>query len=124
MPADPREIDDAQREGIKLTFLTAPKSFRQGADGRVAALECQKMKLGNRDSSGRPAPEPISGSEFIIPCDAVIVTIGQTPDAKALGDRLGVETTKWGTLQADPLTLETGLPGVFAGGDCVTLNTS
>ena len=120
MPAAPREIEDAQREGIKLTFLTAPKSFRQGADGRVAALECQKMKLGKRDSSGRPAPEPIPGSEFEISCDAVIVTIGQIPDAKTLGERLGVEITKWGTLKADPVTLETGLPGVFAGGDCVT----
>ena len=120
MPADPREIEDAQREGIKLIFLTAPKSFRQGANGRVAALECQKMKLGKRDSSGRPAPESIPGSEFVLPCDAVIVTIGQIPDAKALGERLGVETTKWGTLKADLVTLETGLAGVFAGGDCVT----
>jgi heterodisulfide reductase subunit A-like polyferredoxin len=120
MPADPREIEDAKREGIKLTFLTAPKSFRPGAEGHVAALECQKMKLGKRDSSGRPAPEPIPGSEFIIPCDAVIVSIGQSPDTTSLGKRMGLETTKWGTLKADPLTLETGLPGVFAGGDCVS----
>jgi heterodisulfide reductase subunit A-like polyferredoxin len=120
MPADPREIEDAQREGIKLMFLLAPKSLRPGADGRVAALECQKMKLGKRDASGRPAPEPIPGSEFVFPCDAVIVTIGQSPDVQALGARLGLETTKWGTLKADPLTLETGLSGVFAGGDCVT----
>lgn len=120
MPADQREIEDAQREGINLIFLTAPKSFRPGGDGRVAGLECQKMKLGKRDSSGRPAPEPVPGSEFVIPCDAVIVTIGQVPDATSLGERLGIETTKWGTLKADPLTLETGLTGVFAGGDCVT----
>ena len=120
MPADPREIEDAQREGIKLTFLTAPKAFHASADGRVGALECQRMKLGKPDASGRPAPEPIPGSKYVIPCDAVIVTIGQVPDAKALGERLGLETTKWGTLKADPLTLETALPGVFAGGDCVT----
>jgi heterodisulfide reductase subunit A-like polyferredoxin len=120
MPADPREIEDAQREGIKLMFLAAPKSFQADADGRVAGLECLKMKLGKPDASGRPAPEPIPGSEFVLPCDAVIVTIGQFPDVGALGERLGLETTKWGTLTADPLTLETGLPGVFAGGDCVT----
>ena len=120
MPADQREIEDAKREGIKLTFLTAPKSFHRSADGRVAALECQKMKLGRRDASGRPAPEPIPDSEFAIPCDAVIVTIGQSPDTKSLGERLGLEMTAWATLKADPLTLETGLPGVFAGGDCVT----
>ncbi len=120
MPADPREIEDAAREGIKLLFLIAPKSFQAGADGRVAGLECLKMKLGKPDASGRPAPEPIPGSEFVLPCDGVIVSIGQFPDVGALGERLGVETTKWGTLKADPRTLETGLPGVFAGGDCVT----
>ena len=120
MPADEREVDDAEREGIKLMFLIAPKSFKPGVDGRVAALECLKMKLGPPDASGRPAPEPIPGSEFVLPCDAVIATIGQSPDVGALGERLGLETTKWGTLAADPLTLETSLAGVFAGGDCVT----
>jgi heterodisulfide reductase subunit A-like polyferredoxin len=120
MPADQREVEDAEREGIKLMLLVAPKSFKPGADGRVAALECLKMKLGAPDASGRPAPEPIPGSEFVLPCDAVIATIGQSPDISALGERLGLETTKWGTLAADPLTLETGLAGVFAGGDCVT----
>jgi len=120
MPADPREIEDAQREGIKLMFLAAPKSFQADANGRVSGLECLKMKLGKADSSGRPAPEPVPGSEFVLPCDAAIVTIGQFPDVGALGERLGLDITKWGTLTADPLTLETGLPGVFAGGDCVT----
>jgi heterodisulfide reductase subunit A-like polyferredoxin len=120
MPADPREVEDAEREGIKLMFLVAPKSFKAGAGGRVACLECLKMKLGPPDASGRPAPEAIPGSEFVLPCDAVIVTIGQSPDVGALGERLGLETTKWGTLTADPMTLETKLPGVFAGGDCVT----
>lgn len=120
MPADAREITDALNEGIKLLPLAAPKSFRPSARGRVAALECLKMKLGQRDASGRPAPEPIPGSEFVLSCDAVIVTIGQLPDVAALGERLGLETTKWGTLRADPVTLQTGVPGVFAGGDCVT----
>jgi len=120
MPADPREVEDAEREGIKLMFLVAPKSFKAGPHGHVAGLECQKMKLGPPDSSGRPAPVAIPFSEFVLPCDTVIATIGQSPDVGALGERLGLETTKWGTLAADPLTLETSLPGVFAGGDCVT----
>ena len=120
MPADPREIEEAEREGIKLMFLAAPKSFSADANGRVAGLECLKMKLGRPDASGRPAPEPVPGSEFVLACDAAVVTIGQFPDVGALGERLGLETTRWGTLTADPLTLETGLPGVFAGGDCVT----
>ena len=120
MPADQREVEDAEREGVKLMFLAAPKSFQPGPDGRVAGLECLKMKLGRPDASGRPTPEPIPGSEFVIPCDAVVATIGQVPDVNGLGERLGLETTKSGTLRADPLTLETELPGVFAGGDCVT----
>jgi heterodisulfide reductase subunit A-like polyferredoxin len=120
MPADHREIEDAEREGVKLMFLAAPKSFQPGPGGRVAGLECTKMRLGRPDTSGRPAPEPIPGSEFIIPCDAVVATIGQVPDVNGLGEKLGLATTKSGTLRADPLTLETEIPGVFAGGDCVT----
>ena len=120
MPADQREIEGAEHEGAKLMFLSAPKSFRSGPDGRVVGLECVKMKLGRPDASGRPTPVPIPGSEFVIPCDAVVVSIGQFPDVNALGERLGLATTKSGTLRADPLTLETELPGVFAGGDCVT----
>ncbi len=120
MPADPREVEDAEREGVKLMFLAAPKSFQPDPDGRVSGLECLKMKLGKRDASGRPAPEPIPASEFVISCDAVVATIGQVPDVNGLGERLGLATTKSGTLRADPLTLETELPGVFAGGDCVT----
>ncbi|MGO9302512.1 MAG: FAD-dependent oxidoreductase, partial [Candidatus Korobacteraceae bacterium] len=110
----------AEREGVKLMFLAAPKSFQPDPDGRVSGLECLKMKLGKRDASGRPAPEPIPASEFVISCDAVVATIGQVPDVNGLGERLGLATTKSGTLRADPLTLETELPGVFAGGDCVT----
>ncbi len=120
MPADHREVEDAEREGIKLMFLAAPKSFQPGPGGRVAGLECVKMKLGQPDASGRPTPEPVPGSEFVIPCDAVVATIGQVPDVKGLGERLGLVTNKSGTLRADVQTLETELPGVFAGGDCVT----
>jgi heterodisulfide reductase subunit A-like polyferredoxin len=120
MPADPREVNDAEREGIKLMFHAAPKSFQARADGRVGGLQCLRMKLGKPDASGRPAPEAIPNSEFVLPCDAIIATIGQFPDVGSLGERLGLEITKWGTLKADPLTLETALPGVFAGGDCVT----
>lgn len=120
MPADPKEVDEAEHEGIKLLFLTAPQAVLGNRETGVTALECLKMKLGAPDASGRPAPEPIPGSEFVLPCDALIATIGQVPDLASLGERLGIETTKWGTLKADALTLETNLPGVFAGGDCVT----
>ncbi|HUT25461.1 MAG TPA: FAD-dependent oxidoreductase, partial [Sumerlaeia bacterium] len=118
MPVDPIEIEEAEKEGIKLIFLAAPNVFQ--GERKVTALECLKMKLGEPDSSGRPRPIPIENSEFSIPCDAVIVTIGQTPDLGALGDSIGLDTTRWDTFSANPLTLETNVPGVFAGGDCVT----
>jgi heterodisulfide reductase subunit A-like polyferredoxin len=120
MPADQREVEDAEHEGVKLRLLTAPMSFTAGAHGRVAGLNCVKMRLGAPDASGRPAPEVVPNSDFALPCDAVIVTIGQVPDLASLGERLGIETTKYGTLRTDPVTLETNIPGVFAGGDCVS----
>lgn len=118
MPADPAEIEEAEREGIKIDFLAAPTAIL--GDTKVTGAEFLKMELGPPDESGRPRPVPIEGSEFTLNCDAVIATIGQAPDFQSLGERLGLETTNWGTFKADPLTLETNIKGVFAGGDCVT----
>jgi heterodisulfide reductase subunit A len=120
MPADPKEVEAAEEEGVKMLFLTAPKAILGNKETGVTALECLKMKLGAPDASGRPTPEPIPGSQFVLPCEAIIATIGQVPDLASLGENLGIEMTKWGTLKADPLTLEINIPGVFAGGDCVT----
>jgi len=120
MPADLKEVEEAEHEGIKLLLLTAPKAILGHRQSGVTALECLKMKLGAPDASGRPAPEAIPNSEFVLPCDAIIATIGQVPDLASLGEKLGLETTKWGTFKADGFTLETNIPGVFVGGDCVT----
>ncbi len=120
MPADPREVDETEEEGVALNFLLAPKAIVGDPRKGVTGLECTRMKLGKPDASGRPAPEPIPDFEFVLPCDAIIVTIGQEPDLSSLGDKLGLETTKWKTLKVDSLTGETNVPGVFAGGDCVT----
>lgn len=120
MPADPAEVEEAEREGIRLLFLAAPTAVVGDPQRGATGLECLRMKLGPPDASGRPAPEPIPGTEFTLPTDAIIATIGQVPDLAALGERLGLETTRWGTFRADELTLETNVPGVFAGGDCVT----
>jgi heterodisulfide reductase subunit A-like polyferredoxin len=120
MPADPREVDETEEEGVALNFLLAPKAIVGDPRKGVTGLECTRMKLGKPDASGRPAPEPIPDSEFVLPCDAIIVTIGQEPDLSSLGDKLGLETTKWKTFKVDSLTGETNVSGVFAGGDCVT----
>ncbi|MBM3909089.1 MAG: FAD-dependent oxidoreductase, partial [Gemmatimonadetes bacterium] len=120
MPADPREVEAAENEGIAMEFLAAPVRFLASDSGQVTALECQRMRLGKPDASGRPAPEPIPNSLFPIACDAAVYTIGQSPDIAGLGVVNGLEKSGRGALRADAATLETSLPGVFAGGDCVT----
>jgi heterodisulfide reductase subunit A len=80
----------------------------------MAGIECIHMELGEPDASGRRRPTPIPGSEFTLDVDTVIAAIGQNVEAEGLG----VEMHR-GTLVADPVTLETSLPGIFAGGDAV-----
>lgn len=118
MPADEVEIEEAENEGITLRLLASPKSIID--DGTLKALDCHKMKLGEPDASGRPRPIPIEGEEFEIKCTDILVSIGQSPDLKGLGDMMGLEISDWGTFAVDPLTKETNLLGLFAGGDCVT----
>lgn len=113
MPAAAWEVAAAEDEGVKLTFLSAPVRVIE-KDGHVAGIECIRMELGEPDSSGRRRPVPIRGSEYILDVDTVIAAIGQTVESGGLG----VET-KWDRLVADPLTLETSVKGVFAGGDAV-----
>ncbi|HLB11485.1 MAG TPA: FAD-dependent oxidoreductase, partial [Dehalococcoidia bacterium] len=103
--------------GVKFTFLAAPVRV-EAANGRARTLVCQKMELGEPDSSGRRKPVPVPGSEFSLPVDLVLSAIGQGPERETLPQDLAL--SRGGTLQADPQTLATNLPGVFAGGDAVT----
>jgi len=121
MPASPWEIEDAEEEGIHLHFLANPIRVL-GQDGHVAGLECVHMELGEPDASGRRRPVPVPGSEFMLDVDTVIPAIGQAPELSFMGDSAAerVGTTRRGTLDADPVTLATCLPGVFAGGDAVS----
>ncbi|MCR4427080.1 MAG: NADH-quinone oxidoreductase subunit NuoF [Firmicutes bacterium] len=117
MPADPLEIKAAVDEGIQMHYLTAPTSI-VAKDGRVAQMECVRMRLGEFDRSGRRRPVPVDASRFIIDVDTVIPAIGQSPDLSFMSGEL--LATKSGTVVTDPETCETSIPGVFAGGDCVT----
>ncbi|MEW6618485.1 MAG: NAD(P)-binding protein [bacterium] len=117
MPADPHEIIAAEEEGIKIHFLTNPTKII-GKDGKVVAVECIKMGLGEPDESGRRRPVPIPDSEFVIEIDNIIPAIGQTSDLELVKNQ--VKATKWGTIEVDPETLATNQEGVFAGGDVVT----
>ncbi len=76
------------------------------------------MSLGELDVSGRRAPTPIEGSEFTVESDMIILAIGEKPDLTFLPKK--IETTKAGTIAVNPFTMETSIPGIFAGGDVVS----
>ena len=115
MPASEHEVEAALSEGVKIEFLAAPaRIFSQ--DGAVS-LEAIRMKLGAPDASGRPRPEPIPGSEFRLDCDTVIAAIGQRPE---IPEQFDLVTQRGNVIQADPETLATSRPGIFAAGDAVT----
>jgi len=118
MPANPEEIEDAIEEGIKIEFLTNPKQII-GKNGKVTEMECYRMKLGEPDESGRRRPIAIEGSEFVIKTDMVIPAISQEPELDVLGKKQLIHK-KWRSIDADDVTLETSIKGVFAGGDAVT----
>jgi len=117
MPAAAEEVEEAEKEGVTIEFLTLPVKIFGGS--HVTEVECIRMKLGEPDESGRGRPIPVEGSEFRMPCDMLVVTIGQSPDVASLGKAPGVEVTKWNTFSVDPTTFQTNVEGVFAGGDCV-----
>jgi len=123
MPAAPEEVAEAMQEGIRFRFLANPIRFLADSDGeRVGTVECIGMRLGEPDESGRRRPEPIAGSEFTLEVDTVIVAIGQAPDLSFLSEDAGLEAARGGTLTvANCDTMETSVPGIFAGGDAVAL---
>ena len=118
MPASAWEVEDAEEEGIQFHFLANPIRIL-GQGGKVVGVECVRMELGEPDASGRRRPIPIEGSEFVLDVDMVIPAIGQMPDLGFAGQS-ELQVTRWGTLSADPDTLATEVPGVFAGGDAVS----
>jgi glutamate synthase (NADPH/NADH) small chain len=120
MPARDEEIRHAEEEGIQFKLLANPVRIIGNKNGRVKAVECIKMELGEPDASGRRRPIPIEGSEFTIECDTVIPAIGNLPNPLIPMTTPDLKTTRWGTLECDPDTLESSKKAVFAGGDIVT----
>jgi formate dehydrogenase major subunit len=119
MPADEMEIEDCLHEGIEIMELAAPVGIIADEGGRLQALRCIRMKLGEPDSSGRRRPVPMEGSEFDLPCDLGVAAIGQNTVLEGL-TRIGgedIELTRWNTYVVDTVTMATNRPGVFAGGD-------
>lgn len=117
MPAIASEIDEALDEGIQIVFLAGPARVRRDGEGKVVALDVQRMKLGEPDASGRRRPEPVAGDVYEMPVDTLITAVSQEPDWTALGAALEVKgawlgVDDWG---------RTGLADVWSGGDSVGL---
>jgi NADPH-dependent glutamate synthase beta subunit-like oxidoreductase len=115
MPAIGEEVAEAEKEGVKLHLLAGPNRVITGGN-KVAGIECIRMELGEPDESGRRRPVPVKGSEFTIETGLIISAIGEEPE---LGFMEGAAIAD-GYIKADPVTLATGIKGVFAGGDAVT----
>ena len=119
MPARTEEIHHAEEEGIEFQLLTTPIRYLGDEHGRVRAMECQKMGLGEPDASGRRRPVPIEGSEYTMDVDLVVCAIGQSPNPLIPQTTPGLKMGKWGNVEVDWTTMATSLPGVYAGGDIV-----
>ncbi len=119
MPANPWEIEEAQEEGIKLLYLCNPVELLH-TGGKLRAIKCVKMKLGDADASGRRRPIAVEGSEFELAADWLIPAISQKPDVSSLPEQLAPVVNEWGTLQVDEMTLQTEIADVFAAGDAVS----
>ena len=118
MPGSAREVGNAIEEGVEFVWLTSPKSFI--GNTKVEAVEVNKMKLGEPDSSGRRKPEIELGAEYKISADLVIKSLGFDPENLPKlfnAEELGI--SQWGTIKIDLKTMQTNLHGVFAAGDIV-----
>jgi glutamate synthase (NADPH/NADH) small chain len=119
MPARIEEIHHAEEEGIEFHLLTNPLRFLGNDEAWVTEIECQRMELGEPDSSGRRRPVPIKGSEFRLSVDTVVMSIGNGANPLVPATTPGLDTNKWGNILADQETGKTSKRGVFAGGDIV-----
>jgi len=119
MPASEEEIKEAENEGIKILYLSVPTKI-MGKEGKVTQVECIRMKLSELDATGRRKPIPIKGSEFIFDTDMIIPAIGQSPNLSLLSPYYRFNLVQGKRFEVDPLTLETNIKGIFAGGDAVT----
>ncbi|MFH1688428.1 MAG: NADPH-dependent glutamate synthase [bacterium] len=120
MPARIEEIHHAKQEGVQFHLLTTPIRFIDDGDGKVKAMECIKMELGEPDKSGRRRPVPIKDSNYIMEVDLVVVAIGNSSNPLIPATTPGLETNRWDNIVVNDETMQTSRPGVYAGGDIVT----
>jgi glutamate synthase (NADPH/NADH) small chain len=120
MPARLEEVHHAHDEGIEFRMLTNPVEFIGDEKGWLTGARCVRMELGEPDADGRRRPIPIAGSEYILPANVVIIGVGTTANPLIQSTTPDLKTNKRNYIVADPETMRTSKPGVFAGGDIVT----
>ncbi len=120
MPGSRREVRNAKEEGVEFLFNRQPIEILGG--DRVTGVKVITTKLGEPDAGGRRRPEPVAGSEEVLPADAVIIAFGFRPSPADWFSEVGIQTLPNGRLQvarSGDLQFQTTLEGVFAGGDMV-----
>ena len=120
LPARREEVHHAKEEGIIFNLLTNPVEIHADENGWVKGITCIRMELGEPDASGRRRPVEVPGSEFYIECDAVIMSLGTSPNPLISSTTAGLEANRRGCIVADEEKGQTSKEGVFAGGDAVT----
>lgn len=120
MPARAEEIHHGEEEGVEFYLLTNPIKFIGDQNGRVKAMECLKMELGEPDESGRKRPVPVEGSNFELETDMVVIAVGAGANPLITSTTPGLEINEWGYIAAEPETGKTRKPRVWAGGDIVS----
>jgi glutamate synthase (NADPH/NADH) small chain len=120
LPARLEESENAEEEGVIFDMLTLPVAYIGDENGWLKEMECIRMELGEPDASGRRRPVEVPNSNFRMQMDAVVCAIGNSPNPLVPSTTPGLDTTRHGTLVADPETGKTTKERVWAGGDIVT----
>jgi len=120
MPARQEEAENAEEEGVKFHFLTAPLAFLGNKENQLTRVKCIQMKLGEPDESGRRRPIPTKGSEFIMDINTVVVAIGQGANPLLAQTTPDLKLNNRGYIQINEETGQSSIPQIFAGGDIVT----
>ena len=119
LPARREEVHHAKEEGIEFMLLSNPVKIHGDENGNVNSIECIKMELGEPDASGRRRPIPVEGSNFQVPVDTVIMSLGTSPNPLLRSTTDGLEANNRGCLITNA-GMATSKEGVYAGGDAVT----
>ncbi len=120
LPARVEEVHHAKEEGIIFDLLTNPLEILTDDNGWVKGMKCIRMELGEPDASGRRRPVEIAGSEFVIELDAVIMSLGTSPNPLISSTTKGLDINKWKCIVAEESNGKTTKEAVYAGGDAVT----